>query len=169
MKKTTVVLLALALSASLLGPAEAGKKKKIKPYVSESVTIQLAHSAQYGNSGTVATVTGQEFINTCAIPNSNGFDSYVFEVPAAWQKAEASLEAIGDSATTVAYDLDLFTFDASCAITLAAQGTGGDETTVMPKGTAYILIHNFGSATDAGGGDPVTAHIELKPYKAPTY
>lgn len=167
MKKTTALLLTtVTLAASLGAPAAAAKKKAKgpKPYKSEEVTIQLGHTVSYGNSGTIVGLTGQEFLNTCAIPNTNGVDAYVWPVPEAYENVDASIAAIG-SGGTAGYDLDLFLFDESCKITLASQSSSPDETTIMAKGTAYILVYNFGTpSTPVGGSDPVTAHFELKPY-----
>jgi hypothetical protein len=57
----------------------------------------------------------------------------------------------------VGYDLDMFFYDADCAITFASQAVGTDETGYMPAGTAWILVHNY-------QGDPNTSlHIEIKP------
>ena len=168
MKKTFAVLLTLVLAASLAGTATAGKRKAKgpKPYKSEEVTIQFGHTVQYGNSGTVVGVTPQEFINSCAIPASNGLDAYVWAVPDDYKNVDAVITALG-AGGTAGYDLDIFLFDEACGITMASQNTTADETTIMTKGTAFILIHNFGSpATPAGGGDAVTAHFELKPYTA---
>lgn len=161
---------ALALTATIVGPAAAAKKKKSKgpkPYVSEEVTIQVGHSAMYGNSGTVLGITAQEFINTCAIPGSNGLDAYVFEVPVDYQKIDTSVSAIGTGGA-LPYDLDMFFFDEGCQVTGVSQTTSVDEIGLAPAGSAYILVHNFGEGT-AGGGDSVTAHIELKPYVAATF
>ena len=171
MKKTLALLLTLILAASLAGTAAAGKKKAKgpKPYKSEEVTIQFGHTVQYGNSGTVVGVTPQEFINRCAIPSSNGLDAYVWEVPEDYKNVDALITAVG-AGGSLGYDLDIFLFDESCAITFASQNTTADETAVMAKGTAYILIHNFGtSSVPVGGSDPVTAHFELKPYTASTF
>ena len=170
MKKTAALLMTLVLATSLAGTAAAAKKKPKgpKPYKSEEVTIQFGHTVQYGNSGTVVGVTPQEFINSCALPASNGLDAYVWAVPDEYKNVDATITAFG-SGGSVPYDLDIFLFDESCGITMASQNTTVDETTVMQKGTAFILIHNFGDpATQAGGGDAVTAHFELKPYTAST-
>lgn len=169
MKKTLSVLLTMVLAASLAGTATAGKKKAKgpKPYKSEEVTIEFGHSVLYGASGTLLGVTPQEFINTCAIPASNGLDAYVWAVPDEYNNVAATITAFG-SGGSVPYDLDIFLFDESCGITMASQNTTVDETTIMQKGTAYILIYNFGSLSPSGhgGGDAVTAHFELKPYVA---
>ena len=166
MKRTLALLLTIAVAATLSGPASAAKKKPKgpKPYKSEEVTIQLGHSVHYGNSGTIVALTAQEFMNSCAIPNTNGIDAYVWEVPADYKNVDAMISAFG-SGGSAGYDLDIFLFDDSCQITFASQNTSADEVTMMAKGTAYILIYNFGApASPAGGSDPVKARFELKPY-----
>lgn len=164
MKKTLALLLTLAVAASLAGPASAGKKPKgPKPYKSEEVTIQLGHSVLYGTSGTIAGVTAQEFMNSCSIPASNGLDAYVWEVPEDYKNIDSVITSFG-AGGAAGYDLDIFLFDDSCAVTLASQGTTPDESTVVAAGTAYILIYNFGtSSIPVGGSDAVTARFELKP------
>ncbi|MEA2453511.1 MAG: hypothetical protein QOG04_2221 [Actinomycetota bacterium] len=166
MKKTLALLLALALTTSVAGMASAAKKKPKgpKPYKSEEVSIELGHSVQYGTSGTLVGITPQEFLNTCAIPTTNGFDAYVWAVPDEYKNVDALIESFG-SGGSAGYDLDMFLFDESCGVTIAAQSGNVDESTFMAKGTAFILIHNFGSPTSpVGGSDPITAHFELKPY-----
>lgn len=93
MKKTIALLLMLAVAATMSAPASAAKKKPKgpKPYKSEEVTIQLGHSVHYGNSGTLVSLTAQEFMNSCAIPNTNGIDAYVWEVPADYKNVESTL------------------------------------------------------------------------------
>jgi hypothetical protein len=165
MRKTLALLMTIALAASIAGPATAGKKKKgPKPYKSEEVTIQIGHSVLYGTAGTLVSITGQEFMNACSLPTTNGIDAYVWEVPEDYKNVDALVSAFG-AGGSAGYDLDIFLFDDACGITMASQNTTTDETTVMTKGTAYILVYNFGtSSTPVGGSDPVTAHIELKPY-----
>ena len=168
MKKTLALLLTLALAASIAGPAAAVKKKAKgpKPYKSEEVTIQFGHTLLYQTAAEMVGVTPQEFVKSCAIPNSNGLDAYVWEVPAAYKNVDATITAFG-AGGSVPYDLDIFLFDESCAITLASQSESADETTIMSKGTAYILIYNFGSLSPSGhgGSDAATARFELKPYQ----
>lgn len=166
MKKALALFLILAVAASIAAPATAAKKKKKgpKPYKSEEVTIQLGHSVLYGTAGTIVGLTGQEFINSCAIPNTNGIDAYVWPVPDEYKKVQATISAFGEGGSA-GYDLDLFLFDDSCAVTQASQTTNVDEVSIMAKGTAFILIYNFGSPdSPVGGSDPVTAYFELKPY-----
>ncbi len=166
MKKTLTLILTFALALCLSGPAAAGKKKPKgpKPYKSEEVTITLGHSILHGASGSVVGVTGQEFINNCAIPSSNGFDAYVWEVPDEYKNIDANISSFG-SGGPAGYDLDIVLFDESCAIIFASQSDNADEATVMFKGTAFILIYNFGAAdSPVGGGAQGTARFELKPY-----
>lgn len=155
-KRFAIVGLVLAVGL-VAHPAVAGKKKP-KPYKSEEVTIAVAHPIFYGQSGSVNSVTAKEFENTCAIPASNGLDGYIFEVPKEYQRIQALTSAIGSSAGAAGFDLDLYYYDAGCINTLASNTAGTDENGVMPKGTAFIFMHNY-------LGDPaVTAHLELKPY-----
>ena len=160
----------LVLAASLAGTATAAKKKPKgpKPYKSEEVTIELGHTVRYQSSGEIVGVTPQEFLRTCAIPSSNGLDAYVWPVPDDYKNVDATITAIG-AGGSLGYDLDIFLFDESCGITMASQNTTVDETTIMLKGTAFILIYNFGApegVSPVGGSDAVTAHFELKPYTA---
>lgn len=154
MKKMIAVALALAIVAAP-SAAVAGKKKGPKPYTSESVSIQMGHPVFNGNSGSIVSLTAQEFMGTCAIPASNGFDAYVFEVPADYQKIVAELEAVG-AGNVAPYDLDVYTFDSSCAITSAQNSPGTDQVGYVAKGTAFILVHNY----EPG---PVDVTLTLKP------
>ncbi|HVF53088.1 MAG TPA: hypothetical protein VNC78_05710 [Actinomycetota bacterium] len=159
LKKLCVLALALSLVAS---PAMAGGKKKAKPkgpapWTSPDVTLVAPHPVLYGQSGTVVGVTAQEFINTCAIPSSNGVDAYVFEVPADYKGLQATVKAIGVGGPA-GYDLDIYLFDESCGVTFAYNAANTDETGTTTTDTAFILIHNYAA-------DPVlTAHVELEPY-----
>lgn len=161
-KRLLVIALVLALTAALVGPAAAGKKKKKKkgpkPYVSETVTIDIAHPAFHGLSGTHLTITGQEFLRSCAVPSSNGVDAYVFEVPEEYLDLESMVKAVGDSAPALGYDLDIYMYDADCNETLFFNSAGTDETGLKPKGTSWILLHPYGLPV----ADSVDAHIELE-------
>jgi hypothetical protein len=163
MKRVLTLGLVLAM-AVMVQPAFAGKRKpKVKPYKSEEVTIALSHPVFYGQTGAVNTATAKDFENSCAIPASNGVDAYVFEVPAEYQSISATVKAIGTAATPAGYDLDIYMYDKDCKVKLAANAEGTDEYGVMPPGIAYVLVQNY-------LGEPnVSFHIELAPYKAPTF
>ncbi len=161
-RKALIIGLVAALACALVAlPADAKKKKKgPKPWKSEEVTIHLGHAAFHGASGTVVAVTAQEFLARCAIPTSNGVDAWVFEVPEEYKKINALVKAIG-SAGTPTWDLDLYFYDDACAPTGASNAVGTDETAAMTAGTSYIVLHNY--FLHDGGGQQVTAHIELAP------
>ena len=154
LKKT--IALGLALALSLVGSAAVAKTKKPKPYKSEDVQIAIAHPVVYGSTGSVNSVTAQEFQNSCAIPNSNGLDGYVFEVPKQFSKIDAQLDAIGEAGGAAGYDLDIYLYSPDCTPTLAFNQEGTDEAALLPKGTGWIFVHNY-------LGDPnTTFHIEIK-------
>ena len=162
-KKVIAAILVLGLFVAFSGPAVAKKKKGPKPYTSEEATINVGHPFLVGYTGTLVGVTPQEFLNTCAIPQSNGFDAYVFEIPADYASlSSASILAVGSYGAQVPYDLDLFLFDSNCASTGMFQATGTDESGVITSPTAFALVHNY-------TGDPVSVHIELKPLKPLKY
>jgi hypothetical protein len=148
------VVLGLLLTLSLPGYSVLAGKKKPKPYKSEEVTLLVPHPVVYNATGSVNSVTAKEFESRCEAPTTNGLDAYVFKVPKPYQKIEAVVEAKGQA--TVDYDLDIYLYDGKCVNTLAFNTESKDELGMIPKGTAWILIHNY-------LGDPgATAHIELK-------
>ena len=154
MRKLIAVAAALAI---VVAPSAAfAGKKKPKPYVSETVSIAAGHPVFSSASGTVVSLTAQEFINTCSIPNSNGADAYVFEVPAEYQKMEAQLEVTGVPGAPAPYDVDVYTYDSSCAQNSAQNAPGTDQTGYLFKGTAFVLVHNY----EPG---PIDVQLTLKP------
>ncbi len=159
LKRVLVIVLALAL-ALVAYPAAA--QKKPKPWKSETITLLVPHPVFYGaTEGSVNAVTAKEFEARCDIPASNGFDAAVFAVPKAFQKTVATIKAIGEGSGPLKWDIDIYLYNADCENTLAYQAAGNpgeasDETGLIPKGTAWVLVHNY-------LGDPgVDAHIELK-------
>lgn len=164
MKRKIMILgLVAALAcAALAAPADAKKKKKKgpKPWKSEEVTIHFGHPAFWGQSGTLLTVTAQEFLNRCAIPSSNGLDAWVFEVPEDYRTINTTVKAVG-SAGNPSWDLDLYYFDDACASTAFNNNVGTDETGYMPAGSHFVVLHSYFLPPD--GGQEVSAHIELSP------
>ena len=154
-------LIAFAVVASLalsVTPAFAGKKKP-KPYKSETVTTGIPHPVFHGATGSVNAITAKEFEGSCSVPSSNGLDGYVFEIPKDYQAIQASIAAVGsNSGSPAGYDLDMYMYDASCKQTFLSNAEGTDESSVIPKGTAFVFVHNY-------LGEPNTqAQITLKPY-----
>lgn len=160
LKKTLIAVVAAALVAAPAGAGAfaKGKKKGPKPYVSEEITIQTGHPAAHSQSGTLVTITAQEFIRTCALPSSNGVDAAVYAVPADYRGLTASIKALGSAAGPAGYDLDLYLFDESCAEVAVYNPTNTDEVGILTPDTAFVLVHQYQPG-------PVTAHIELAPSK----
>ena len=158
-RKLLILGLVIALAAAIAAPAAAKKKKGPKPYKSEIVTVEIGHPMFHGNSGSLVGITPQEFLNTCAIPGTNGIDAYVFEVPAEYQKIQSQIEASGVGTTDGALpaDIDIYLFDEACAFHGVFNNAGTDESGVLAAGTKYVLLHNYtGGPTDLG--------FTLKPY-----
>lgn len=157
-KKTIALCLALMMAFSMVGSATAAKKKKKKkpkPYESTQETIVLSHPVFNSASGTVVGVTAQEFLQSCSEPASNGLDAFVWELPAPYTKVISSIQTTVSS-TASEHDVDLYLFDAECNLLIAFNSTTQDETGVTPKGTAWILVHNY-------LGGPVDASFKLTP------
>ncbi len=138
MRRTIFVALILGLVAGALSmPAEA-KKRKPKPFKTTG-SIAIGHPANYeADLG----ITRGEFTETCAVPQSQGIDGYVIEIPASHMKKSAKVSAVGSSETG-AYDLDLFFYNASCTEIGRAGDIGTDQMGVMPPGTKYVLVNSW--------------------------
>jgi len=154
MRKLIAVAAALAI---VIAPSTAlAGKKKPKPYTSEKVSIAVGHPVFNSASGSVVAVTAAEFLTRCAIPATNGFDAYVFEVPKTYQNRVATFEVTGTPSLPYTYDVDVYTFDSSCGLTTAQNSPGTDQAGYLMKGTAFVLVHNY----EPG---PVEAQLTLKP------
>jgi hypothetical protein len=162
-KNVIVAILLLGLLAALASPATGArrKKKKVKPYKSETVSIAAGHPVFHGASeGNLASVTAQEFFQTCAVPGSNGLDAWVFTVPKAYTKLVAAIEAKATSASPVPIDMDLYFYNKACdEVGFANAEAPGGESGIIPKGTSFVLMHPY-------TGAPVDGYITLKPYKS---
>ena len=159
-KKLLILGLVMALAAAFAAPATAAKKKGPKPYKSEAISTALGHPVFSSASGTVLSVTAQEFLNTCSIPTTNGLDAAVFEVPKDYQKITSQIEAtgVGTTDSAVPADVDIYLFDSSCAAAGAFNSVGTSESGVLAAGTAFVLLHNY-------TGGPTELQFTLKPVK----
>ena len=141
-RQLVIVLVACLLGAALALPAEAKKKKKKKK--KPPVTFQTEGSFAAANPATIEGygVTQNEFVNTCAIPASQGLDGYVIELPKKVTKVTSTVTVSGGDASGI-YDLDMYFFDKDCASKGAASTAGEDETGAMPAGTKYVVVSAF--------------------------
>jgi hypothetical protein len=158
LRKIMIATVAASLVAAPFGAGALakGKKKGPKPYVSPEIAIRTGHPAFHSASGTLLTVTAQEFIRRCAVPASNGADAAVYEVPAAYKGLVAPIKAIGTGSSVQPHDLDIYLFDDTCTETGYYNAVGTDELGYITADTAFILLHNYAPG-------PVTAHFELSP------
>lgn len=140
-----VALIAGLLGGALVAPVDA-KKKKPKP-VKFSATGTLA----VGHPGTVeaeAGITRNEFLNSCAIPQSQGVDGYVIELPAKVTKVNSNVTLSGADAAGI-LDLDLYFFSATCDSTGAISTPSVNEAGLMAAGTKYVLVTAYFGADAA--------------------
>jgi extracellular elastinolytic metalloproteinase len=154
MRRTIFVAIILGLLAGALSMPADAKKKKLKPFVTTG-TIAVGHPANF--EAGVGIARG-EFTETCAVPQSNGTDGYVIEIPATYMKKAANVSAVGSSETG-AYDLDLFFYNDSCTEIGRAADIGTDQMGFMPAGTKYVLVNSW---------EPAGAAIEFTFTAKPT-
>ena len=68
--KNRLLMLTLGVTIVAIGPAgTAPAQKKPKPYTSESVSIQMGHPVFNGNSGSIVSLTAQEFMGRLGTRN----------------------------------------------------------------------------------------------------
>lgn len=136
-------IIAFALVIGLLGALSAApaiaKKKKAKP-----ITFEASGSFALGNPGSVdgASITGNEFAETCAIPVTQGVDGFVVELSDEISKVAANVELSGSDATG-GHDLDMYYFNAECGSTGATSTGSVNEIGAFPAGTKYVLVNAF--------------------------
>ncbi len=136
----------LALVVGLLGgsaviPAQAKKKPKPKPPITFEAegTLVTANPADYQAD---AGITRNEFINTCSIPVSQGFDGYVIELSDEISTVMSEVLVSGSDATGI-YDLDAYFYDENCAFSGAASNEESNQTGVMLAGSKYAVVSAF--------------------------
>lgn len=142
MRRSTVMTLAVALAlGAFSSPAVAAKKPKKKPPLtySESGSIAVGYP---GDFTAEANVTRAAFLQSCAVPPSQGTDGYVIALPEEMGAVTSDVSIRGGDATG-AYDLDLFFFDDSCSPTGSINTDQVDELGTMPAGTRYVLVTAF--------------------------
>ena len=155
MRRTILVALILGLLAGALSMPADARKRKPKPFVTTG-SIAIGHPANF--EADLGIVRG-EFTQSCAVPQSQGTDGYVIEIPATYMKKAANVSTVGSSATG-GYDLDLFFYSASCDKLGQAADIGTDQIGVMPVGTKYVLVNSW---EPAGAGIEFT--FTAKPIK----
>lgn len=132
-------LVACLLLGALVAPAEAGKKKKPKkPPVTfeESGSLAIGHPATVEAEGGIART---EFLQSCAVPTSQGTDGYVIVLPPEITAVNSNVTLSGGDASGF-HDLDMYFFDESCAPKGAISTEAVDEFGLMPAGTSYVFV-----------------------------
>ncbi len=144
-----------------------GAAKSITP-------VPPAPDAPFTDSGTIAVgnpvmgdptglqhvsgVTANEFEQTCtAPPASQGVDAWVSALPSGFGDGVHTVTVTGEE-TPAGHDIDLYFYDASCAMIGSIATAGANESGVIPGGTAYVVTHLWTgadvpftlTATDAG-------------------
>ena len=146
-KKTVVLGVALLMGAA--HPALGASGKVVKPYKSETVTIQFGRWTPYGSDpDPMWMITAQEFQANCAIPTeTQGFDAYVFEVPRPYRTIEAAISTKGEgvdiTGTAEYHDVDIYIYDADCTQIAEYATNNTDEKGFLPKNSAFILLSNY--------------------------
>ena len=94
-------------------------------------------------------VTGVDFSTSCLMPPaSQGADGWVTEVPDSFGDGKHAVEVTGTSVAGT-HDLDLYFYDASCALIGSAASSSADEAGALPSGTKYVLSQLYlGAAVD---------------------
>lgn len=134
-------LAACLLLGAAVAPATAKKKPRKAP-----VTFEATGSLAVGHPGDIVegtNVTRQAFLQTCAIPPSQGTDGYVIELPAEITAVPTNVTLAGSDPAGGLYDVDASFFDETCASTGALATENPDEFGLMPAGTKYVLVTAF--------------------------
>ena len=148
MKKTLVMLLAGALTIGMVAApsAFAGKKKK-KASGSTTVTFEESGTivAPALTGAAIGGLTTAEFViaNECASPPvSQGYDGHIVELPMDFRMGGGTIEVLG-SDTSGAYDLDVYFYDAGCALMEPYMREGADPTGAIPPGATWAAVELF--------------------------
>lgn len=145
------VVLGVVLLMGAANPASGASGKRVKPYKSETVTIQVGKWAPYGDDPeTTLMITATEFQAKCAIPTeTQGLDAYVFEVPRPYRTIEAAIRTKGKGVDVTGgeyHDIDMYIYDAQCIQIAEYTSDSRDEEGFLPAGSAFILLSNYAMA-----------------------
>jgi hypothetical protein len=117
--------------------------------VTESFAIAGGDPANVVDPG----VTGTEFVETCtAPPASQDVDGHVTTLSGAAGDGAHVAAVKADSAAP--YDLDVYFYNAQCALLSSSATAAADESGVIPSGTKYVLTNAY-----LGAALPVTLTI----------
>ena len=143
MRKPLIAALTAALMVGAIAmPAEAAKKKKKAP-APQTITFVEEGSlrAPAPTSLLLFGLTDAEFliVNECAsMPATQGHDAWVVEIPEEYFDGRATVEVKGADATG-AYDLNLYFYDAGCALMELQLTEGADPAGSIPPGAKWAI------------------------------
>lgn len=129
-------IVACLLLGGAVAPATAKRKPRKPVRFEESGSLAIGHP---GNDTAGANVTRAAFLESCAIPSTQGTDGYVIALPPEVTATNTNVSISGGDATGM-HDLDIHFFDETCAPTGALSSDLSDEFGLMPSGTAYVLV-----------------------------
>lgn len=142
MRKAIVLVLTCSLLAgAMIAPAEAKKKKKkaAAPITFEaSGAFALANPLDLNDAG----ITRNEFQATCGVPASQGVDGFVIELSEEISKVAATASISGTDATGI-YDIDMYFYDADCALVGSASTEVANEVGLFAAGTKWVVVTAF--------------------------
>lgn len=106
--------------------------------VTDSGTIAIANPTT-GTADDTTGVTATAFKTTCAVPAApaQGADGWVTKLPDSFGDGAHKIEVHGGG--TAPYDVDLYFYDASCALIGTASSSAADESGTLPSGARYVL------------------------------
>ena len=131
--------LAVMVVGTFVVPVEAEAKKRTKPQSFKAEgTLLTANPMTLRRIG----VTRNEFVESCAIPRTQGVDGYVIELPEAFktitsQAYVTGIDVIGQP------DLDMYYFNDACEEIAYTATADFSEYGMVPPGTTYVLVTEF--------------------------
>ena len=142
MRKPLIAALTVALLVGAIAmPADAAKKKKKKAPQTITFTEEGSLRAPAPTSLLLFGLTDAEFLvaNECAsMPVTQGHDAWVLEIPAEYSDGRATVEAKG--ASPAPYDMNLYFYDAGCALMELQLTEGVDPTGSIAPGAKWAIL-----------------------------